>query len=426
MFDLKRTRLCVIGLGYVGLPLAVSFAKHFKVVAFDINPERVKQLSSGRDISLEIDSKELAEVADQLKFTNDLNEINECNVYIVTVPTPINSDNEPDLSPLLSACQMVGGYLKKNDLVIFESTVFPGCTENVCGTTLEKHSKLVYNRDFFCGYSPERINPGDQERTLQKIVKITAGSNEACAAFVDQLYGLVVEAGTYKVKNIQTAEAAKVIENTQRDLNIALINELTQLFETLNLDTEEVLRAAETKWNFQSFRPGLVGGHCIGVDPYYLTHIAIENGFDPKVILAGRAVNDGMSAYIHSRICLEFNKRNKELSVSKILCLGLTFKENCTDIRNSKIFDVLHRLETEGADVEAFDPYARPEDVQKIYGREPLHEWPGEKYDCIILSVAHDLFIKKMNTISSKMLKSNGFIFDVKYIAPNVANTIRL
>ena len=426
MFDLKQTRLCVVGLGYVGLPLAVNFAKYLNVVAFDINRERVLQLKSGNDFSLEVESRELEDVKDSLTFTDNVEKLAACNVYIVTVPTPITNDNKPDLNALLSACELIGRFLNKNDLVIFESTVFPGCTEDICGVSLARHSGLIYNKDFFCGYSPERINPGDRQRTLQKIVKITAGSNDACADFVDQLYSLIVQAGTYKAKDIQTAEAAKVIENTQRDLNIALINELTQLFETLNLDTEEVLKAAETKWNFQSFRPGLVGGHCIGVDPYYLTHIAIENGFDPKVILAGRAVNDGMSGYVSKRICEEFEKRNKNITQSKILCLGLTFKENCPDIRNSKIFDVLSTLETKDAYIDAYDPYASPEVVLKAYGRAPLNEWPVDNYDCIIISVAHDLFLEKMKIITSKMLKRGGFIFDIKYIAPSLKNTVRL
>ena len=426
MLNLESLKLGIIGLGYVGLPLAVSFSKQCEVVGFDINARRINELKNGFDASMEVEPKLLEEARNRIKITSDEIDLKDCNIYIVTVPTPISFNNKPDLSFLLSACELIGNYLKMNDIVIFESTVFPGCTEDVCVPLLEKTSGLKFNKDFSCGYSPERINPGDRERTLEKIVKITSGSNSITANIVDSLYGLIISAGTVKVATIKTAEAAKVIENTQRDLNIALINELAQLFNKLGLDTEEVLKAAETKWNFQSFRPGLVGGHCIGVDPYYLTHIAEKNCFNPKVILAGRDVNDGMSTYVKDRICDELMQRGKSLKDTKVLCLGLTFKENCPDIRNSKVFDVIKALETTGIEVDSYDPFADNNEVSKEYNISPLEKWPSGHYDAILVSVAHDVFIEDYHRIVSLLSSNQGFIFDLKFMAPESEINVRL
>lgn len=387
--SLEQTHIGIIGLGYVGLPLAVEFGKKYSTLGFDINTQRIAQLRLGKDHTLETTADELAHAV-QLQFTTDPVALAACNVFIVTVPTPIDKANRPDLTPLIKASETVGKVLKKGDIVIYESTVYPGATEEVCVPVLEKFSGLKFNVDFFCGYSPERINPGDKVNTLTKIKKITSGSTPAIAQLVDDLYASIITAGTYKASSLRVAEAAKVIENTQRDLNIALVNELSVLFERLGIDTLEVLEAAGSKWNFLPFRPGMVGGHCIGVDPYYLTHKAEEVGYHPQVILAGRRMNDNMSRYVARAIIKRMLQNGIDVAKSKVGVMGITFKENCPDIRNSKVVDLVRELQAWGIAVEVVDPYADTHDVQHEYGLTLGEISADKKVDSLIVAVGHN------------------------------------
>ena len=385
------SKIAVIGLGYVGLPLAVEFGKQRETIGFDINLNRITELNSGIDSTLEVAKDELAKAAD-LTFTADLENIKQCGIYIVTVPTPIDAANRPDLTPLRRASETVASVLQKGDVVIYESTVYPGCTEEVCVPILEALSGLKYNLDFFCGYSPERINPGDKVNTLTKIKKVTSGSNIETAELVDKLYLSIIEAGTFPATSIKVAEAAKVIENTQRDLNIALVNELSVIFERLNIDTLDVLEAAGSKWNFLPFRPGMVGGHCIGVDPYYLTHKAEMVGYHPQVILAGRRINDNMSRYVAKCLIKKMVQNGIDLSTAKIGVLGVTFKENCPDIRNSKVVDLINELNTWGVEVVISDPWAEPEEVKEEYGFDLVDFDSLQNLDSIVVAVGHNEF----------------------------------
>jgi UDP-N-acetyl-D-galactosamine dehydrogenase len=413
----SSVRIGVVGLGYVGLPLAVEFGKKFTTVGFDINPDRVRGLSRGRDSTLEVSSKELRE-AKKLSYASDLIAIRRCNVFIVTVPTPIDAYNRPDLKPLEKATESVGSVLKKGDIVVFESTVYPGCTEEICVPILERVSGLVFNRDFFVGYSPERINPGDKNHRLVNIKKVTSGSTPAIAEVVDALYAAIVVAGTHKASSIRVAEAAKVIENTQRDVNIALINELALIFNRLGIDTEEVLVAAGTKWNFLPFRPGLVGGHCIGVDPYYLTHKSQEIGYHPEMILAGRRINDNMSLYVAGEVARLMNTKKILIQGSRVLVLGMAFKENCPDIRNSKVADVVRELSKHGAKVEVYDPWASPTEVRKEYGIRLVSDLKRSRYDAVIAAVAHQEF-KRLGIRGIRALcKSRHVVYDIKHMFP--------
>jgi len=408
----------VIGLGYVGLPLAVEFGKYRPVIGFDIKASRIKELQSGKDSTLEVDSVGLRG-AYQLKFTTDPKALSECEIFIVTVPTPVDQANRPNMQPLLGACETVGSVMQKGSIVIFESTVYPGATEEVCVPLLEKFSCMKFNHDFFCGYSPERINPGDKSHRLTSIKKITSGSTVTIANLVDALYGQIITAGTYKASSMKVAEAAKVIENTQRDVNIALMNELSLIFGRLGIDTQEVLMAAGTKWNFLPFRPGLVGGHCIGVDPYYLTHKAQEVGYHPEVILAGRRINDSMASYVADQVIkLMLHKRLSVLD-SKVLVLGLTFKENCPDLRNTKVVDVVKALEHYNTHVDIFDPWINVEDALTEYGLACLPELPTDgKYAVVILAVAHDQFVALGTQGIKSLALPNAVIYDVKGVFP--------
>ena len=406
-------KLAIIGLGYVGLPLAVEFGKKFETIGFDINKERIEELKEGYDRTLEVDSENLKS-AKKLSFTTELDDIKDANIYIVTVPTPIDSFKRPDLTPLLKASETVGKVLKKGDIVIYESTVYPGATEEDCVPILEKFSGLKFNKDFFCGYSPERINPGDKEHTVTKIKKVTSGSTPKVAKEVDELYKSIIEAGTHLAPSIKVAEAAKVIENAQRDINIAFVNELAMIFNKMGIDTNAVLEAAATKWNFLKFKPGLVGGHCIGVDPYYLTHKAQQLGYNPEIILAGRRLNDNMGIFVANQVVKLMIKKGKRIEGSKILVLGITFKENCPDIRNSRVIDVINELKDFGCNVEVYDPWADKEEVKKEYGINLLTKEDNidlSKYDAIVVAVAHDEF-KKMDIKKS----DNQVIYDIKGI----------
>jgi len=408
-------KIAIIGLGYVGLPLAVEFGKKFQVVGFDINAKRLKELEEFYDRTLETTAEQLKS-SDGLKYGCKIEDILECNIFIVTVPTPIDKYKRPDLTPLKKASETVGKALKPNDIVIYESTVFPGCTEEECIPVLEKFSGLKFNKDFFCGYSPERINPGDKKHTVTKILKITSGSTPEIADVVDDLYATIIEAGTFKAASMKVAEAAKVIENTQRDLNIAFVNELAKIFDKLNIDTNDVLEAAGTKWNFLPFKPGLVGGHCIGVDPYYLTHKAQEIGYHPEMILAGRRLNDGMGEYVASQVIKLMIKRGHVIKDSKVLILGITFKENCPDIRNTRVIDLFHSMNEFGVSAEVYDPWADSEEVHEEYGLSMISkEQIANDYDAIILAVAHDQF-KTMDI--SGLGKSDVVIFDIKNCLP--------
>jgi UDP-N-acetyl-D-galactosamine dehydrogenase len=401
--------IAVIGLGYVGLPLAVEFGKKGKTIGFDINLDRIQELKSGFDRTLEVDKENLLS-SNFLSFSNDLDQLKSANFFIVTVPTPIDKNRRPDLTPLKKASETVGKVLKKGDVVVYESTVYPGCTEEDCVPILERVSGLKFNVDFFCGYSPERINPGDKVHTVTKIRKITSGSTPEIAEVVDQVYLSVIEAGTYKAPSIKVAEAAKVIENCQRDINIAFVNELALIFERMNIDTVEVLEAAGTKWNFLPFRPGLVGGHCIGVDPYYLTFKAEELGYHPEVILSGRRINDNMGAWVANKVVKLLIHKGHTVNQSKVLVLGITFKENCPDIRNSKVIDIIQELKEFGTQVEIYDPWADNEEVKHEYGVE-LVKTLDHKYDAVLLAVAHDEFESiNINSISHP----NSVLFDVK------------
>jgi UDP-N-acetyl-D-galactosamine dehydrogenase len=417
MFNLRKCRVGVVGLGYVGLPLAVEFGKHFDTVGFDVKPGRIRELKAGRDTTREASPQELRSAL-RLQFTTRLQDLKACSVMIVTVPTPIDEYKRPELTPLIRASEAIGEVLKKGDVVIYESTVYPGCTEEICVPILERVSGLKFNRDFFAGYSPERINPGDKEHRLSTIRKVTSGSTPEAATFVDQLYGSIVRAGTHKASSIRVAEAAKVIENTQRDVNIALINELALIFKRLGIDTEEVLQAAGTKWNFLPFRPGLVGGHCIGVDPYYLTHKATEIGYHPEMILAGRRLNDNMGLHIASEVVRLMTHRRIHVSGSRVLMMGLTFKENCPDIRNSKVVDVIRELQKYGAEIDVYDPWVDATEAQHEYGIKPVRKLRKGHYDAAIIAVAHKEF-KAMGPAAVRQLcRRSHVLFDIKYVFP--------
>lgn len=415
--DLSKVKIGMIGLGYVGLPLAVEFGKKMAVIGLDINKNRIAELKAGQDSSLEVSPEELP-LAKFLSYTSEPADLADCNVYIVTVPTPIDEFKRPDLSPLVGASTTIGKLLKKNDVVIYESTVYPGATEEVCIPIIEKLSGLSYNKDFYAGYSPERINPGDKEHRVTNILKVTSGSTPEIADFVDTLYKQIITAGTHKASSIRVAEAAKVIENTQRDVNIALINELALIFNRLGIDTEEVLLAAGTKWNFLPFRPGLVGGHCIGVDPYYLTHKAQEIGYHPEMILAGRRVNDGMGAHVAERVVKLMTKKRIAVVDSKILVLGLTFKENCPDLRNTRVIDIIAEFQDYHAQVDVYDPWINAAEAEHEYGITPVAEMLPNHYDAVILAVSHKQF-KEMGLEKIRALgKTNSVLFDVKYLFP--------
>ncbi len=414
---LENTKIAMIGLGYVGLPLAVEFGKKYSTIGFDINPTRIEELNSGYDHTLEVSDEELAE-AKNLLFTAEIEEIKTANIYIVTVPTPINEHKQPDLSPLEKASALLGQVIKQGDIVIYESTVYPGATEEVCVPILEQVSGFTFNQGFFVGYSPERINPGDKEHRVTNILKVTSGSTPEIAEHVDQLYKSIITAGTHKASSIKVAEAAKVIENTQRDVNIALINELALIFNRLDIDTEEVLVAAGTKWNFLPFRPGLVGGHCIGVDPYYLTYKAQAIGYNPEIILSGRRINDGMGEYVVSRLIKLMLKKRLHVQQSDVLILGLTFKENCPDLRNTRVIDIIDELKTYGVNVHVYDPWVDPEQAEQEYGIKPIVTLEDNKFDAILLAVAHKQF-KEMDIAQIRALgKADSVIYDLKYLFP--------
>ena len=415
MINTKNTKIAIIGLGYVGLPLAVEFGKVFETIGFDINKSRIEELLGGKDSTLEVTSHELQE-ATKLSYTTDAKDIQNCNIFIVTVPTPIDENKKPDLTPLVNASKTVGRLLKKDDLVIYESTVYPGATEEVCVPILEQHSGLNFNQDFFCGYSPERINPGDKEHRIAMIKKVTSGSTLGAADRVDTLYQSIITAGTHKAGSIKIEEAAKVIENTQRDVNIALINELAMIFNKLDIDTEAVLEAAGTKWNFLPFRPGLVGGHCIGVDPYYLTHKAIEAGYHPEIILAGRRLNDNMGSYVVDQVSKLMIKKRIHVVDANVLIMGLTFKENCPDLRNTRVADLVTEFENFKCNVDVYDPLADQAEAYREYGITLVSEPNNNNYDAIVLAVAHDEF-KQMTLSQIKVFgKDSHVIYDIKYL----------
>ncbi len=410
---MKKTKIAIIGLGYVGLPLAVEFAKKYEVVGFDIYQNRINELEKAYDRTLELTKEQLEEaIKNGIKFTSNLEDISTCNIYIVTVPTPIDKNKRPDLTPLIKASESIGKVLKKGDIVIYESTVYPGATEEDCVPILERVSNLKFNEDFFAGYSPERINPGDKKHTVTKILKVTSGSTPKIADKVDELYASIIEAGTHKAPSIKVAEAAKVIENSQRDINIAFVNELAMIFNKLGIDTNAVLEAAGTKWNFLPFRPGLVGGHCIGVDPYYLTHKAQEVGYNPEIILAGRRINDGMGIYVANQVIKLMIKKAHKIEGSKVLVLGITFKENCPDIRNSRVIDVINELKEFGCKVDVYDPWADEKEVKKEYDIELIQHsaFNIQHYDSVILAVAHDEF-KNL-----KLESNNQVVYDIKSV----------
>jgi len=414
-------KIAIIGLGYVGLPLAVAFGEKYPVVGFDINEERIANLNKAVDTTMQCASQEIAN-AHQLVFTHDLSQIRDCTIFIVTVPTPVTKDKQPDLHLLRTASKMVGGVLKKGDIVIYESTVYPGCTEEDCVPVLEEFSRLKYNQDFYCGYSPERINPGDKVHTLTKIIKVTSGSTPEVATIVDNLYASIITAGTHKASSIKVAEASKSIENAQRDINISFVNELALIFDKMDIDTNEVLAAAATKWNFLPFKPGLVGGHCIGVDPYYLAHKASSLGYHPQVILSGRHVNDQMSSFVTEKVIKLLIKNNFKVQGAKVLLLGVTFKENCPDIRNSQTFEIYTALKKLGVDVFAFDPFAN---AKEVFDNHQINLVTSlETYDAIVLTVAHDFF-KSLNYANLKT-NTNAVIYDTKAILDKSIVTARL
>jgi UDP-N-acetyl-D-glucosamine/UDP-N-acetyl-D-galactosamine dehydrogenase len=425
MLNLRKCRIGVVGLGYVGLPLAVEFGKHFDTIGFDVKPTRVAQLRHGRDATLEVTRAQL-KAAQRLRFTTELKRLRRCQVFIVTVPTPIDEYKRPDLTPLVRASESVGTVLRKGAVVIYESTVYPGCTEEVCVPILERVSGLKFNRDFFAGYSPERINPGDKAHRLTTIRKVTAGSTPQVADFVDQLYGSIVIAGTHKTSSIRVAEAAKVIENTQRDVNIALINELALIFNRLGIDTEEVLNAAASKWNFLPFRPGLVGGHCIGVDPYYLTHKAQEIGYHPEMILAGRRLNDNMPLHVAGQITQLMTAKRIHVKGARVLMLGITFKENCPDIRNSKVVDVVRELQKHGARVDIYDPWASSSECRREYGLQTVRVLRAGHYDAAIVAVAHRQFSELSARGVRRLCRKKHVLYDIKHVLPAAAVDGRL
>ncbi|MGC3895551.1 Vi polysaccharide biosynthesis UDP-N-acetylglucosamine C-6 dehydrogenase TviB [Pseudomonas urmiensis] len=425
MVSLKDIKLAVIGLGYVGLPLAVEFGKKRSVVGFDINSTRIDALRSGLDSTLEVSTAELQQ-AENLQYSASLEDLRQCNVFIVTVPTPIDEYKQPDLTPLVKASESIGKVLKRGDIVIYESTVYPGATEEDCVPVLEKVSGLAFNQDFYAGYSPERINPGDKEHRVTTIKKVTSGSTPEVAELVDSLYREIIVAGTHKASSIKVAEAAKVIENTQRDLNIALINELAVIFNKMGIDTEAVLHAAGTKWNFLPFRPGLVGGHCIGVDPYYLTHKAQSIGYHPEIILAGRRLNDGMGAYVVSQLVKAMVKQRIHVDGARVLIMGLSFKENCPDLRNTKVVDIIKELQDYNIRVDVHDPWVIAEEAQHEYGITPVQELVGGTYDAVILAVAHQQF-KEMGVANIRAVgKPEHVLYDLKYLLPAEASDLRL
>lgn len=425
MLQLSELKIAIIGLGYVGLPLAVEFGKKVPVVGFDIHQKRIDELKSGQDHTLEVSPEELKQSA-YLNYTNSLGDLKSCNFFIVTVPTPIDQYKQPDLTPLVKASQSIGKVLEKGDIVVYESTVYPGATEEVCIPELEKVSGLTFNQDFYAGYSPERINPGDKLHRVTNILKITSGSTPEIADFVDQVYNLIIEAGTHKATSIKVAEAAKVIENTQRDVNIALINELALIFNKMGIDTEAVLQAAGTKWNFLPFRPGLVGGHCIGVDPYYLTHKAQAIGYNPEIILAGRRLNDGMGAYVVTQLVKGMLKKRIQVEDAKVLILGLSFKENCPDIRNTRIIDIVNELKEYHANVDVYDPWVDSDEAEHEYGISPIQTLEDNAYDAVILAVAHEQF-KEMGAAKIRALgKKAHVLYDLKYVLSQAESDIRL
>ncbi len=424
-FTQSPAKIAVIGLGYVGLPLAVAFAAVGEVVGFDIKARRIAELRDGEDRTLEVSAPELA-AATGLKLSSDLKDLETCNVFIVTVPTPIDEQKRPDLSALIAASRTVGGAIGRGGVVIYESTVYPGATEEDCVPLVEEVSGLVFNHDFFAGYSPERANPGDPTHRLANIVKVTAGSTPEAAEFVDKLYGSVVTAGTHRASSIRVAEAAKVIENTQRDLNIALMNEFSLIFHRLGVDTAEVLAAAGTKWNFLNFRPGLVGGHCIGVDPYYLTHKAEALGYHPEVILAGRRINDGMGGYVARELAAELERRGRPLQGARVLMMGLAFKENCPDLRNTRVVDIIQPLADGGATVDVWDPWIDADEAQHEYGIKLTEEPAPGTYDAIVLAVAHDQFLALGSDSIRALGGPRSVIFDVKSVLPKEAADLRL
>jgi UDP-N-acetyl-D-galactosamine dehydrogenase len=423
--NLDQIKLGIIGLGYVGLPLAVEFGKKRSVMGFDVNPKRIEELRSGLDATLEVDAAELSQ-ASQLTFSTNLEDLRACNCFIVTVPTPIDEHKRPDLTPLIKASQTIGQVLKVGDIVIYESTVYPGCTEEDCIPVLEKASGLKFNQDFFAGYSPERINPGDKEHRVINIKKVTSGSTPEVADLIDTLYNQIILVGTHKAPSIKVAEAAKVIENTQRDLNIALINELALIFNRLGIDTEAVLQAAGSKWNFLPFRPGLVGGHCIGVDPYYLTHKAQSIGYHPEVILAGRRLNDGMGAYVVSQLVKAMTQKNIKVNGARILIMGLAFKENCPDVRNTKVVDIYRELLDYNCQVDIYDPWINSEEAMHEYTVQTISELSEQKYDGIILAVAHQQFKEMGNEKIRSLGQSNHVLYDLKYIFSADQSDLRL
>jgi len=418
---MKKKKICLVGLGYVGLPLAVAFAEKFQVIGFDISSTRIQELEGGHDITLEIEDDLLASVKNNITYTSNIQDAKDCDIYIVTVPTPIDKVNRPDLTPLVESSKTIGTVLNKNDIVIYESTVYPGVTEDICVPELEKSSGMVFNKDFYCGYSPERINPGDKEHTVTKILKVTAGSTPEIAQQVDDLYKQVITAGTYMASSIKVAEASKVIENTQRDVNIALMNELALIFDQMDIDTNEVLEAAATKWNFIKLTPGLVGGHCIGVDPYYLTFKAEELGYKPDLILASRQINNGMSKYIADQTIKEMIKAGKVIKDSNVLMLGVTFKEDCPDMRNTKVIDVIDELKDFGINVDVYDPWVDPNEEKKWYKHgiisNPLDD--NKKYDAILVAVAHKQFKKYTAETYSQLSNGKEVVIDIKNIVPN-------
>ena len=406
-----KNKICIVGLGYVGLPLAHAFSSKYEVVGFDISKWRIDELTSGYDRTLELSKEQVKETLDNgMRFTLDVEDIKDCNIYIITVPTPIDKNKRPDLTPLIKASETVGKILNKDDIVIYESTVYPGATEEDCVPILEKFSTLKFNIDFFCGYSPERINPGDKEHTVTKILKVTSGSTPEIGKKVDDLYKSIITAGTHLAPTIKVAEAAKVIENSQRDINIAFVNELAIIFNKLNINTNDVLEAASTKWNFLPFKPGLVGGHCIGVDPYYLTHKAQSIGYNPEIILAGRRLNDNMGIYVANQVIKLMIKKGHKIEGSKVLVLGITFKENCPDIRNSRVIDVIEELQEFGCNIEVYDPWADKNEVKHEYNLELINGLDISKYEAIILAVAHNEF-KEL-----KLKTQENVVFDIKSI----------
>ena len=417
MFDIKDARIAVVGLGYVGLPLAIEFGKHFPTIGLDTKTERIRELAEGEDTTREVDSTEIAK-AKQLQFTDRPEQVTGCNVYIITVPTPIDRYKRPDLSYLEQASTMVGGLVNPGDIVIYESTVYPGATEEVCVPAIEAGSGYTFNKDFFVGYSPERINPGDKVHTVTKVIKVTSGSTPDAAEFVDSLYRSIIAAGTYRASSIRAAEASKVIENTQRDLNIALINELALIFNRMGIDTQEVLEAAGTKWNFLPFRPGLVGGHCIGVDPYYLTHKAQEIGYHPEIILAGRRINDNMGIYVAGQIIKLMMMRKLQVADSRILMLGLAFKENCSDLRNTRVVDLVSELKVYNAVVDVHDPWVDEDEAKAEYGIDVVASPAPGEYDAVVIAVGHDIFREKGVEGLRGYCKSGGILYDVKYLLP--------